>query len=91
MLKDFYKLKEEFLRVWENFAPPPGIRPSFLPRAREIRQKNLPRCPGFARSKKIFPGVAWGVCTQLELTQTLLLKLQILALLEFSSSKSDGS
>ena len=62
---------EQFLRVWENFAPPPGIRPSFLPREQGIRQKILPGWPGFAHSKKFFRGLLGG-CTQLELTDTLL-------------------
>ena len=67
-LRIFCKLKEQFLRVWENFAPPPGIRPSFFARGQGIRQKSLPRWPGFARSKN-FPGGC--PVTQLELTETL--------------------
>ena len=48
-LRIFCKLKEQFLRVWENFAPPPGIRPSFFARVAGIRSL-----------KKIFPVVARG-------------------------------
>ena len=59
-------LKGEFLRVWENFAPPPGIGPSLFAPGQGIRQKNLPGWPGFARSKKF----SRGGCTQLELTET---------------------
>ena len=46
--KDFCKLKEQFLRIWENFAPHPGIRPSLLdkkncPGGRDsLAQKNFP-------------------------------------------------
>ena len=54
-------LKEQFLRVWENLAPPPGIRPSFFAPGQGIRQKNLPKWPGFARSKKFSPGLPGGV------------------------------
>ena len=57
-LRIFCKLKEQFFRDWENFAPPPGIRPSFFcPGGRELDQKNLPGWPGFARSKKFSRGL----------------------------------
>ena len=82
-LRIFCKLKEQFLRVWENFAPPPGIRPLFLPRSRGIRQKKLPGYPRFARSKKISAGLAGGGgerCTQLELTETLAGSVSLLAI-----------
>ena len=52
---------EQFLRVWENFAPPPGIRPSFFAPEQGIRQKNLPEWPGLARSKKFSPGLHGGM------------------------------
>ena len=29
-LRTFFKFKVQFLGVWENFAPAPGIRPSFF-------------------------------------------------------------
>ena len=47
-------LKEQFLRVWENLAPPPGIRLSFFAPGQRIRQKN---CPGGRDSlaQKNFP------------------------------------
>ena len=48
------RVKWEFLRVWECFAPFPGIRPYSSPRGREL-DKKLPGWPGFARSK-FFPG-----------------------------------
>ena len=67
-LRLFCKLKEQFLQVWENFAPPPGIRSSFFAPGQGIRQKKLPGWPGFARSKKFSWG--GGGCTQLELTET---------------------
>ena len=53
----------------KNFAPPPGIRPSFLAPGQGIRQKN---CPGGRDSlaQKQFPGAAGGACTQLELAET---------------------
>ena len=38
-LKDFCKLKEQFLRIWEKFSQPPGIRPSFFAPEQGIRQK----------------------------------------------------
>ena len=65
-LRTFCKLKEQSLRVWENFAPPPGIRPSFFVLGQVIRQKT---CPGGRDSlaQKNFP----GGCTQLELTETI--------------------
>ena len=68
----FRKLKEQFLRVWENFAPPPRIRPSFLLRGQGIRQK-IAWVAGIRSLKKILLGVArgGGGCTQLELTETL--------------------
>ena len=52
---DFCKLKQQFLRAWENFAPSPGIRPSFFAPGQGIRQKN---CPGGRDSlaQKNFPG-----------------------------------
>ena len=55
-LRIFCKLKEQFLRVWENFAPPPGIRPSFFAPGQGIRQKK--NCPGGRDSlaQKSFPG-----------------------------------
>ena len=59
-LRIFCKLKGEFLRALENFAPLPGIQPSFFARGRELAQKNLPGWPGFARSKKISPGLPGG-------------------------------
>ena len=42
-LRIFCKLKEQFLRGLKNFAPPPGIRPSFFAPGQRIGQKN---CPG---------------------------------------------
>ena len=54
-------LKEQFLRVWENFAPPPGIQPSFYAPGQGIRQKNLPGRPGFARSKNFPRGCPGGM------------------------------
>ena len=59
-LRIFCKLKEQFLRVWENFAPPPGIRPSFFAPGQGIRQKILPGWSGFARSKKFSRGLPGG-------------------------------
>ena len=72
-LRIFCKLKEQFIQVWENFAPPPGIRPSFFAPGQGIRQKN---CLGGRDSlaPKNFPGGCPGRCTQLELTETLPLK-----------------
>ena len=65
-------LKEQFLRVWENFAPPPGIRPSFFAPGQWIRQK-IARVTEIRSLKKIFPEVArGGGGTQLELTETLM-------------------
>ena len=32
---------EQFLRVQENFAPPPGIRPSFFALGQAIRRKKF--------------------------------------------------
>ena len=75
----FCKLKKQFLQVWENFAPPSGIQPSFFASGQGIRQKNLPRVAGIRSLKKIFPGVARrGGCTQLELTETLQTESKIL-------------
>ena len=51
---------EQFLRVWENFAPPPGIRPSIFALGQGIRPKNLPGWQGLARSKKFSPGSPGG-------------------------------
>ena len=68
-LRIFCRLKEQFLWVWENFAPPPRIRPSFFAPGQGIRQKKLPGWPGFARSKKFSRGLP-SCCTQLELTET---------------------
>ena len=72
-LRIFCKLKEQFLRVWENFVPPSGIRQSFFASGQGIRQKKLPGWPGLTRSKKISRGLlgGGGGCTQLELTETL--------------------
>ena len=55
----FCKFKEQFLRLWENFAQAPGIRPSFLALRQGNKQKN---CPGGRDSltEKNFPGVARG-------------------------------
>ena len=73
-LTDFEKpglnrVKEQFLRVWENFAPPPEIRPSFFAPGTGNLTKKMPGWPGFARSKK-FSGGCPGGCTQLELSET---------------------
>ena len=59
-LRIFCKLKEQFFRVSENFAPPLRIRPSFLARGRGIRQKN---CPGGQDSlaQKMFPELLGGM------------------------------
>ena len=52
-LRIFCKLyKEQFLRVWENFAPPPEIRPSVFAPGQGLHKK----LPGFARSKKFSRG-----------------------------------
>ena len=72
ILKDFCKLKEQFLRVWENFAPPPRIRPSFFAPGQGIRQK-IARVAGIRSLKNIFPGVARGDISSWNLTETLLL------------------
>ena len=69
-LRIFGKLKEQFLRVWENFVPPPGIRPSFFAPGAGDQTKKLPGWPGFARSKKFSRRLPGG-CTQLELTEIL--------------------
>ena len=69
-LRIFCKLKEQLLRVWENFAPPLGIRPSFFALGQGIRQK-FARVARIRSLKKYFPGVAREGCTQLELTETL--------------------
>ena len=63
------RVKEQFLRVWENFAPPPGIRPSAFAPGQGIRQKI---CPGGRDSlaQKNFPRGCPGGCTQLVLTET---------------------
>ena len=58
-LRIFASLRGSFFEYEKNFAPPPGIRPSFLPRGRKLDkkicpggrdslvQKNFPRgCPG---------------------------------------------
>ena len=79
-------LKEQFLRVWENFAPPPGIRPSFFAPGQGIRQKNLPGWPEFVRSKKFSPGLSGGGCTQLELTETLVYQYRGFNLINFAKT-----
>ena len=56
----FCKLKEQFLRVWENFAPTPGVQPSFFASGQGIRQKKLPGWPGFACLKKFSRGLPGG-------------------------------
>ena len=44
IFEDFCKLNtEQFLRVWENFAHPRVIRPSFFAPGQGMRQK---KCPG---------------------------------------------
>ena len=67
---NFCKLNtEQFLRIWDNFAPPPGeFDHHFLLRKREL-DKKLPRWPEVARSKKFSRGLPGG-CTKLELTET---------------------
>ena len=72
-LRIFCKLKEQFLRVWENFAHPREFDHHFLPRGRELDKKF---CPGGRDSlaQKNFPGgCPGGGCTQLESTETLAL------------------
>ena len=63
-------LKEQFVRVWGNFAPSAGIRPSFFAPGAGNWTKKIARVAGIRSLKKIFPEVARGGCTQLELTET---------------------
>ena len=63
--------------IWSSFFEfgkilphPRGIRPSFFALGQGIRQK-IARVVGISPLKKLFPGVARGGCTQLELTGTL--------------------
>ena len=67
----FASLRSSFFDFRKNFAPPPGIRPSFWAPGQGIRPKN---CPGGRDSlaQKNFPGSCPGGFTQLELTETLL-------------------
>ena len=65
--KDFCKLNmEQFLRVWENFAPPPGNSTIIFCPGAGNQTKKFARVAGISSVKKIFP----GGCTQLELTET---------------------
>ena len=63
---------EQFLRFGKILPHPRGIRPSFFAPGQGIRQNKLPGWPGLARSKKFSPGFRGG-CTQLEMTETLIL------------------
>ena len=63
---------EQFLRVWENFAPPPGNSTIiFCPGAGNLTQK-IARVAGISSLKKFSPGLpgGGGGSTQLELTET---------------------
>ena len=52
-------LRSSFFEFWENFAPPPGIRPSFVVPGQRIRQK-IARVAGIRSLKKKIPEVALG-------------------------------
>ena len=57
-LRSFCKLKAQFLTVWENFAPPLGIQPSFFALGQGVGQK-IALVAGI-HSLKNFPGLARG-------------------------------
>ena len=76
-LKDFLQALEAVSSSLGKFAPPPGIRPSFCPGTGEL-DKKISWVAGIRSLKKIFPGIAGGRCTQLELTETLCLDIELL-------------